>query len=380
MTLEAHGDFDARAGRAACVCDGTLAGADDLGARETARLAASFGLAVLAQALALMALPEASRLIAPRVDMIGWPFALALLGAALASLPAAFLADAFGRRAIVALGASLGVAGGALSVFAVARGNFPLLCLGAFWLGTTQGFGLYYRHIAALSSRLGARGGSAVLAGGAFAALLAPAMVTLGARVAGEGPSGPLLGAVALHILGLALAARLPPAAPEQALRESAAEPFAWGGSNFLLACFGGGIAWFAMSATMLHGPGALARCEAAPLFIGGAMAWHLLAMYAPTAVAAWRPALFPPRETLFAGVALAVLAAASLSRAASLEGATTALLLVGVGWSLANIAGLRLLHDSARPPRVALALHDLILLAAATAGALARMGLSGPY
>jgi hypothetical protein len=36
------------------------------------------------------------------------------------------------------------------------------------------------------------------------------------------------------------------------------------------------------------------------------------------------------------------------------------------------NIATLRLLHEGARPSRLALALHDLCLLGAAAAGALA--------
>jgi APA family basic amino acid/polyamine antiporter len=46
------------------------------------------------------------------------------------------------------------------------RGHFPALCLGALWLGLAQGFGLFYRHIAA-----SARGGVSVLAAGALAAL-----------------------------------------------------------------------------------------------------------------------------------------------------------------------------------------------------------------
>jgi hypothetical protein len=372
MTVDASGEFVHRAGQAPCVCGPAPTGADDLAPRDIALLAAAFGLSVLAQALALLALPEASRLIAPRAEMIGWPFALALVGAALASLPAAFLADAFGRRAIVALGASLGVAGGALGLFAMARGNFPLLCLAGFWLGTTQGFGLYYRHVAALSSRLGAGGGALVFGGGAFAALLAPLAVTLGESFAGGELSGALIGAVLMHVVGLAVAARLPAALASPSPAQGTAPGLP---KNFAFLCGAGALAWFAMSATMLHGPGALAQCGASSTFVGGAMAWHLLAMYAPGALAAWRPALIAPRVALLFGAGVAAIAALLTLAAGSLEATTMAMLAVGAGWSLANIGALRLLYAGPRPSRAALAAHDFLLLAAAAAGALARFG-----
>jgi MFS family permease len=342
-----------------CVCPPGRDG-EDAARRSVWPLSACFGLGVLAQALALSELPEAARLMAPTVERVGWPFALLLIGAALAALPAAMLVDSFGRRAAAALGASLGLAGGALAAFAIARANFPALCLGALWLGMAQGFGLFYRHIAALGAAVPSHGGLAVLAGGAMAALAAPLLVALSSG------GGALLVAAVLYALSLALATRLPHgfAAP----RENAPLRVT---PTLALATIAGAAAWFVMASTMLRGPLSLAVCGAAPALIGGAMAWHLLAMYGPAALAARWPALFAPWPSLGVGLAALTVAYASVVAARSSLAIALAMLAVGAAWGLVNIGALRLLHERAKPASFALAAHDLCLLCAATVGAL---------
>ena len=78
--------------------------------------------------------------LAPRPAIANLPYALTLLGAAIASLPASMLLDQFGRRAAFALGACLGTSGGILAAFAIATQQFGLLSLGALWIGIAQGF------------------------------------------------------------------------------------------------------------------------------------------------------------------------------------------------------------------------------------------------
>ena len=140
-----------RAGRLDCVC----APGEDEASRAgvaLARLCAGFGLAILAQTLVLAALPVAANVIAPRPELIGLPYAITLAGAALATFPASFLLDSFGRRAAFSLGASLGVAGGLLAGWAALHREFGMLCVGALWLGLAHGFALFYRHAAAASA------------------------------------------------------------------------------------------------------------------------------------------------------------------------------------------------------------------------------------
>lgn len=359
MSVEPVDENAMRAGRLACACPPGLE--RDAVTDNRAILAAGFGLATLAQALTLSVLPEQSRLLAPTIDRIGWPFALLLVGAAAASFPAALLVDAFGRRAALGLGASLGAAGGALCAFSLTHANFFGLCLGAFWLGLAQGFALFYRHIAAQGS---ARGGLVVLAGGAGAALAAPLVVSVAAS-----PGATLLAAAGLHILGLGLAVRLP-----HAIGAGEAAPATQGrlSASFFIATLAGALAWFLMAAGMLHGPLTLAVCAAGPAFIGGAMGWHLFAMYGPAALAARWPRLFPPLPAAGFGLAVMLAGGGAIYAGASIASVTAGLLAIGVGWSTVNVAALRLLHDGAHPPRAALAFHDLCLLTAAAAGALA--------
>ena len=329
------------------------------------RLAAGFGVAALGQALVLSVLPEASRLLAPTSARLGWPYALMLIGAALATFPAAFLIDAFGRRSAFALGSSLGAAGGLLAAFASSRGNFPALCLGAFWLGLAQGFSLFYRHVAARGL---ARAGLVVMAGGAAAACFAPAVVWI-TQLFGDGVGPILIAAAALHALALWSSTRLPHAI---APRETQARLRIMLSSRFFAATLAGAVAWFLMSAGMLRSPLSLSLCGASRGFIGAALAWHLLAMYGPAALVARWPHLAPPRVAIVGGLTMLAIALGVALWAPSVVFATAALMAIGVGWSLTNVGAMRLLHDNERPPRFALALHDLCLLSAAAGGALA--------
>lgn len=346
-----------RVGQLACVCPagGERAALTD----NRLTLAMGFGLAVLAQALTISVLPEQSRLLAPGAAHIGWPFALLLIGAAAASFPAALLLDAFGRRAALALGASLGAAGGALAAYSVTHSLFYGLCLGAFWLGLAQGFALFYRHIAAQGS---ARAGLIVLAGGAGAALATPLVIHVVVT-----PAATLAAAAALHIVALGLSVRLPHALAPAAAPVATAPV----STRFYLATAAGAFAWFVMSAGMLHGPMTLAVCSATPAFIGGAMGWHLFSMYGPAALAARWPALAAPFAGAL-GMAALLAGAGAVLAGASVVAVTAGLIGIGVGWSLVNVATLRALHEGAPPSRLALALHDLCLLSAAATGALA--------
>ena len=119
-----------RPGVVGCAC-ALPASEDASGRSDRWRLAASFGCAIIAQALLLTSLPIVATVIAPSPWLAKLPYALTWLGAALASFPASILIDQFGRRAAFALGASTGLAGGlvagcsGLGPFLPPRGSVP---------------------------------------------------------------------------------------------------------------------------------------------------------------------------------------------------------------------------------------------------------------
>ena len=362
----------ARAGRLVCFCPpGTPV--EGAARRGPVLLAAGFALSVLSQTLTLGILPLAGLLIAPSAALATLPYMAMLIGAAVATFPASFLLDAFGRRASFALGASHGIAGGLVLAWAVSANAFLPFCLGAFWLGVAQGFGLFYRHEAAM----GAGGLSrAVLLGivfgaGAVAGLVGPTVLALAAMLSPTSIFAPAaLAAAGVQVLLLALSMMWSPAAapdaprsvpsPRYDLREAVAPTVI------------ASAAWFGMTALMLAAPSAMASCGIGSTAIVGALAWHVVAMYAPGFGIAALAGLTGARVVALSGLILVLLARLVFAAAGAETAALFAvgLIVLAVGWSLATAASTLWLQAGGTPPRYVLALHDACLLASALAGA----------
>ncbi len=376
----------ARAGRLGCACpeDAPRALRRSLGA---GRLAAGFALVVLAQALTLGALPLAGAMLAPlesasslplaSLPLASLPLAAFLLGAALASLPASFLLDTFGRRAGFALGASLGVAGGLLAAYAMMLAAFPMLVLGALWLGAAQGFGMFYRHAAAFGAGSGGQGAAVarLIGAGALAGLVGPLLAGTAEELFLPYTFAGTLVLAALAQLGaLAFAVALPEArfshaelTVEAMQAAPVSTPLAW--KALVLPTLLGALAWGAMTSAMAGAPLSLAGCGVGVPLISGVVAWHVVAMYAP-ALAGGALARRIGATPLAAGALLLCVGAATVAAQAGEAGLiAAAFLAVGAGWSLATLGATLMLHAAGTPARLQLAVHDGLLLTAALVG-----------
>ncbi|MGR7995687.1 MULTISPECIES: MFS transporter [unclassified Xanthobacter] len=357
-----------RAGMLVCICDPQLEPpANDNGPRAipTFGLALGFAFAVLAQTVASAALPLAGAQLAPQPAFATWPFAAMLLGAALASFPASFLRDAFGRRTGFALGASLGIAGGAMLVMALLQRNFAWACLGALWLGMAQGFSFFYRHEAAAASGRPAAATAGVLAGGVLAALAGPTLAGLAEDLVAPfflvGAAG--LAALA-HALSLGVAVTLAPD-PPPVFRPKTSAPLKAIVAPTLL----GALTWFGMNAVMSGAPLALVGCGIGEAAVFGFIALHVAAMYAPAVPLALVGDRVPPAMLTVLGLAL-VAAAVPLQWQDTPATITAALIAVGAGWSVATVGATAWIYRAGRPSRLALALHDGVLFTCAILGA----------
>lgn len=371
-------DETARAGRLGCACpeDAPRALRRAFG---TGRLSCGFALVVLAQALTLGALPLAGSMLAPRPELGALPLAGFLLGAALASLPASFLLDSFGRRAAFALGASLGVAGGLLAAYGMLLGAFPLLVLGAAWLGAAQGFGMFYRHAAAFGALAGMRANvlARLLAAGALAGFIGPLLAGIAEEAFAPYTFAGTLTLAAIAQLGaLAFAVSLPEArfshadlTVEAMQAAPAATPLRW--SAVVVPTLLGALAWGAMTSAMAGAPLSLAGCGVGVPVISGIVAWHVVAMYAPAlaggVLARWIGAT--PLSLL--ALTLCIGAAAVVAQAGEVATIAIAFLAVGAGWALASLGTTLMLHAAGTPSRLQLAAHDGLLLVAALLGTL---------
>ncbi|MBS9476754.1 MFS transporter [Ancylobacter radicis] len=375
----------ARAGRLGCACPEDSALGLRRGAGE-ARLAAGFALVVLAQALTLGVLPLAGDMLAPPGDRLGLlpvsglPLAAFLGGAALASLPASLLLDAFGRRAGFALGASLGVAGGLVCAYALVTALFAPLVLGAFWLGAAQGFGMFYRHAAAFGAESAGRPGAVarLIGAGALAGLAGPLLAGQAEALAVPYTFAGTLVLAALAQLGaLGFAVTLPEARfshadftveAAQAARQTGAHPaLAW--RALALPTLIGALAWGAMTSAMAGAPLALIGCGVSVPLVSGIVAWHVVAMYGPALAGGVLARRIGAPALAVGAVMLCAVAAALVRLLPDALSIGTAFLAVGAGWSLAMCGATLMVHERGRPSRLQLAAHDGTLLAAALAG-----------
>jgi MFS family permease len=360
----------ARAGQLFCSCD--AASSDEASAMERpalARIALGFGLTVIVQSLYVAVLPIAGAEIAERPALATLPYALTLVGALAASLPAAMLTDAFGRRSAFALGASLGLAGACLAAWSIIERQFAGLALGCFWLGVAQGFGFFYRHSAALAAKNKAKAIAIVLGAGSLAAITAPSMLSFA-----QAAAGPFVSSAALLLAGLAqlvlLAVSL--TLPGKSIAAAHAPQVTRIGTTYLWATLAGALAWLGMAVMMAGSPGLMAGCGIGLSGRSEIISWHILAMYAPAAILGL---LLPnPKGEIFcaAGIVLLAGAIAVLTKLTGFLDFGLVMIAAGAGWSLAMYGATLIIHAKGSLSRPLLALHDAALFSGAIVGAMA--------
>ena len=361
-----------RAGRLACFCPPGVAmeGARPAGlSGGLLQLAGGFALAVLSQTLATSLLPLAGLWLAPGPSLMAAPYMAMLIGAAVATFPASFLLDAFGRRASFALGASHGLAGGLMMAWALSAGAFWPFCLGAFWLGVAQGFTLFYRHEAAIGQGLKEKGLAIALVfgAGALAGLVGPALLlALDHLLPAARNIGVALAAALAQVLVLTVAVSSSSGAFSGVAREAHHIHV----RDFIFPTVIASAAWFGMTAQMLAMPGAMVGCGVTISAMFGVMAFHVMAMYAPAFVVGPLVRAFGVASVAAAGLGLMTGAKILAQSAASVADFAVVLGLLAVGWSLATTSATLWLHHRGSPARIWLAAHDALLFAAAVAGA----------
>ena len=361
-----------RAGRLACFCppgvptagQGHLAGSGGL-----FHLAAGFALAVLSQSLVIGLLPLAGLWLAPTPTLMSAPYMAMLIGAAVATFPASFLLDTFGRKASFALGASHGLAGGLMMAWALSSHAFWPFCLGAFWLGVAQGFTLFYRHEAAIGHTVKDKGFAiaCVFGAGALAGVVGPALILgLELLMPGRRDIGLALAAALAQVFVLTVAMASAPTSGSQLVQPISQLKR----SDFFAATFIAAAAWFGMTAQMLATPAAMLACGIEISGVFGVMAWHVMAMYAPAFLIPYLSKKIGAAPVALAGLALIVTAKFVTAHASNVVDFTIILGLLAVGWSLATTAATLWLHRNGSPSRLWLAGHDALLFLAALAGA----------
>ena len=121
-----------------------------------------------------------SNMLAPNKALATLPLSLFVVGMAACTLPAGVIAQRRGRRAAFLTGTGCGVIAGLLAALAVVLGSFWLFCAATLFGGAYAAVVLSFRFAAAdcVPPERRSRALSAVMAGGVFAGVIGPQLVT----------------------------------------------------------------------------------------------------------------------------------------------------------------------------------------------------------
>ncbi len=293
-------------------------------------------------------------MLAPSKALATLPISIFVVGMALCTLPSGAVAQRHGRRAAFMLGTGCGVAAGLLACLAILQASFILFCIATLCGGAYAAVVLSFRFAATDSAapERRPRALSAVMAGGVFAGVIGPQLVThtmdlwqpylFAATYLGQAAVAALS---AIILLGV----RLPkPGAAERAggrpLMLIARQP------RFILAVLCGVVSYLLMNFLMTAAPLAMKFCGLPQEDANLGLQWHVIAMYAPSFWTGKLIARF--------GAARAVAAGLALTGASSLVGLTgsdaahfwAALVLLGIGWNLGFVGASAMVLDCHRP------------------------------
>jgi MFS family permease len=293
------------------------------------------------------------------------PFSLITVAAALTTIFASFLMAKIGRRLGFVIGATVGAAGGAISVWAIFHHSFAAFCCGTATVGVFQAFAQYYRLAAADAAGVAAksRAISTVLAGGVAAAVLGPAIAAWSrdwfapVTFAGSYAVVTALGLASMVLLlmvyrdGAALGASHA-ASHAAGARIEAARPLAqiMRQPIFAAALANNALGYMVMMFVMTATPIAAVACGHTIGQGAEIIQWHLVGMYAPSFFSARLIDRFGVLRVIGAGIALSAMCGVLALRSADLPHFYAALACLGVGWNFMFVGGTTLLSQSYRP------------------------------
>lgn len=310
------------------------------------------------------------------------------LGAALATVPLATLAVRAGRRPALATGWFLGAVGAAVVVLGADADSLPLVLVGLFLCGVSTASNLQSRFAAVDRAEPRHVGRSLALVTWAttVGAVLGPNLIgpgTTTARALGVPDlAGPLVfSCVAFAVAGTVVLVLLRPDPLPPARRDGidvpvprvrAALPHVRGETRTAVVTIA--LAHAVMVSVMALTPVHMQDHGAGVEVIGLTISLHIAGMYALSPVMGWLADRWGPARTILAGqlVLVAAVVVAGTSGTSEVR-ITVGLVLLGLGWSAATIAGAALLTRSTDPSVRPLVqgLGDLTMNLAGAAGGL---------
>jgi MFS family permease len=286
--------------------------------------------------------------LAPTPALTTLPLSLIVMVGTACSFIAGHAASRYGYRPVMVAGAACAIAGGVVSASAVATHSFALFCVGTALTGGYRAVGGFLRFIASeyAPPAKRERALALVMYGGIVAAVLGPLAAVAASTAVGQPYVGSCLLIAALGLGAAVLALFLPPAhrdngQPGEAairIRDRRGHPRF---QQALVVLAGSGLV---MTLVMAAGPLASHHAGHSPATGAAMIQWHLVGMFAPSALSALALRRLGAAKTVAMGLA-AMAGGAALGTVGGAAWAMIATLaLVGVGWNVLFVTGSALL------------------------------------
>jgi predicted MFS family arabinose efflux permease len=324
--------------------------------------------------------------LAPDKALATLPITIFVIGMAACTLPAGAVAHRFGRRAAFLFGTGCGVLVGLIAALAVLIGSFWVFCVATFFGGAYAAVVLSFRFAAAecVPPERRARAISAVMAGGVFAGILGPQLVT---HTMDIWPPY-LFAATYLAQAGVAvlcslvlLGVQLPtPKAAEtgtgRPLAEIAHQP------RFVAAVMAGVISYLIMNLIMTSAPLAMRLCGLSQDAANLGLQWHVIAMYAPSFVTGRIIMRFGAPRVVIVGLIITAFSAVAGLAGISVAHFWLTLILLGLGWNFAFVGASTMVVECHRPEErtKVQGLNDFLVFGLMVLGSFASGGLLNSY
>jgi MFS family permease len=280
-----------------------------------------------------------------------------VLGGAVWAMPAAAIANRYGRRTAYTIGALVAALAALLAWFAIGQRSLALLCLATFVGGLFNAAGASLRFAAADVAdahrpTFRARAISLVLAAGIVGGFVGPEIAKWARDLLPSRFAGTYLTLFGFALVSLALAqfVRLPPLAGAhhadrgRELREIIAQPACWGAIAI------GAIGYGVMNLLMVATPLAMDVCGQPFSAVATVIQWHVVGMFAPGLVTGSLLTRVGALPVIVAGCVLMLACAAIALSGIEVAHFFTALLLLGVGWNFMFTGATILLTSTYRP------------------------------
>jgi len=356
------------------------------GDADVLRLAVAQALAGANSAIIFATGAIVGNMLSPDKALATLPISVFVVGMAACTLPAGAIARRYGRRATFLTGTGCGVIAGLLAALAVVQSSFWLFCAATFFGGAYAAVVLSFRFAAAdcVPPERRARALSTVMAGGVFAGVIGPQLVTftmdlwLPYLFAATFLAQAAVAALSAFVL---LDVRVPmPAAKGAAdgrpLRAVMRQP------RFIAAIVIGVVSYMIMNFIMTAAPLAMRLCGLPQESSNLGLQWHIIAMFAPGFFTGHLIARFGITRIVSAGLALTGASAVIGLTGVDVAHFWVTLILLGIGWNFGFVGASTMVlecHHPEEQTRVQ-SLYDFIVFGAMALGSFASGGLLTAY